>query len=83
MKPQESDLSINYAANSKNKSQDNNNRGAQVFQRGGQSNRSRGRGRLNNNSRPRCQICEKLGHTAMRCYFRFNTNFMSNQTVNT
>lgn len=50
--PQESEFTINYTTNSKNKNQTSN-KGDQSSQRGGHSNRSRGRGRWNNN-RPKC-----------------------------
>lgn len=35
------------------------------MQKGGYSNRSRGRGKCNSNNRPICQICEKLGYKAV------------------
>lgn len=34
---------------------------------------SRGRGRANN--RPRCQVCQRVGHTADKCYYRFDPNY--------
>ncbi|KAK0586960.1 hypothetical protein LWI29_015268 [Acer saccharum] len=45
----------------------NNNRG------GG---RSRGRNGRNNNSRPTCQVCGKIGHSAAVCYYRFDNHYM-------
>ncbi|XP_028797886.1 uncharacterized protein LOC114753358 [Neltuma alba] len=38
----------------------------------------RGRGRVFS-FRPSCQICHKIGHTADKCYFRYDFNY-SNQT---
>ncbi|KAK9151758.1 hypothetical protein Syun_010067 [Stephania yunnanensis] len=54
----------------------NNNRG-----RGG---RFRGRGgfRFPNNSRPTCQICNKIGHSAAFCYYRADMNYMGAQVSN-
>ncbi|KAI9169634.1 hypothetical protein LWI28_015340 [Acer negundo] len=42
-----------------------------------QFNRGRGRGNIGggtfqNNNRPPCQICGKLGHTAIKCYYRMD-----------
>lgn len=78
------EFSINYAAtpsgnrgsyrSEQNVNNGRNNqagRGAQSYGRSGMYGRGRGRGR-NNNNRPKCQICEKVGHTALRCYFRDN-----------
>jgi hypothetical protein len=51
-------------------------RGGQPYNRGrGSFNNNRGRGSYFSNdatssSRPTCQICEKLGHTALHCYQR-------------
>lgn len=78
-----SEYSINYIANSKNINQERsygNRNQSNINHRGGQSNRSRGR--LNYNNRSRCQICEKYGHTANKCYFRFDTNFIPTQQGN-
>lgn len=36
---------------------------------------SRGRGR-SNNSRPIRQVCGKVGHTALICYYRYNQSYM-------
>ncbi|KAL5554287.1 hypothetical protein UlMin_041688 [Ulmus minor] len=38
------------------------------------NNRGRGRGRSYYN-RPQCQLCGKLGHTVLKCYYRFDQNF--------
>ena len=35
-----------------------------------------GGGRYHNNSRPICQVCGNIGHTAAYCYFGFNNNYM-------
>lgn len=43
--------------------------------RGGRQNRGRGRGR-SNNSRPVCQVCGKIGHSAAHCCFRYDQNYM-------
>ena len=47
---------------------------------GGYRGRNRGRngGRWNNNSRPVCQVCGKVGHIAMNCYHRFDRNYQNN-----
>lgn len=90
------DFSINYAANIKVRPQHQNNfrveppansfnhaqamQRGQWYGRGGRFNRGRGRGR-NTNGRPRCQICGKIGHTAVRCYFRFDNGYTSNQQI--
>lgn len=56
--------------------------GKGVFQnnsRGGFA-RNRGRGRgshWNNNSRPQCQLCGKLGHIVQKCYCQFDISFAS------
>lgn len=50
-----------------------------LHQREGGARRVRGRGRWNNSYRPKCQICEKMGHTALNCYFKFNTGYSSNR----
>lgn len=71
----------NYATNYKGKNQ-NSKKTDQTMQRGGYSNKARGRGKWNNNNRPRCQICEKLEHTAAKCYFRLNLNYVLGQNSN-
>lgn len=80
-----SDYIVNYIANinSKNQERCNNTRNQSNinYQRGTQSNRGRGRGRAarwNPNNKPKCQICDKIGHIANICYFRFDNN-KSNQ----
>lgn len=90
-----SEFSINLVANTKNKGTQTNlrfessanihqeaqgGRGNYTHERGRGFNRGRGRGRSFNN-RPKCQICGKIGHTAVRCYFRFESNYNSNQQV--
>jgi hypothetical protein len=37
--------------------------------------RGRGRGTYNNSSRPVCQFCTKLGHSALTCYHRFDNSY--------
>lgn len=37
--------------------------------------RGRGERWYNNNNRPRCKFCEKYGHGANKCYFRFDANY--------
>lgn len=36
---------------------------------------NRGNRNWNNNNRPQCQLYGKFGHTAMKCYFRFDQSF--------
>lgn len=47
--------------------------------RGGYSSRGRGFSQQNNNAstgeRPTCQICGRVGHTALKCYNRFDNNY--------
>ncbi|KAK6144727.1 hypothetical protein DH2020_021547 [Rehmannia glutinosa] len=48
--------------------------------RGGRFPRGRGRGghcnfRYNNNGKPTCQLCGKIGHMALKCYKRFDMSF--------
>ncbi|KAK1577018.1 hypothetical protein Q3G72_018477 [Acer saccharum] len=41
----------------------------------------RGRGNWsNNNNRPTCQICGRIGHSAQRCYNRFDRSYQSPST---
>lgn len=74
----QNDYSINFASNSRNSNQSRSvpglGRGNNQGQRGNPNARGRGRGRSNNTYRVKCQICEKPGHTANRCYFRFNSD---------
>lgn len=35
----------------------------------------------NSTNRPQCQICGRLGHTAVRCYNRFDQNYQSAETL--
>lgn len=79
---QETSYNANLVAGFKPKSQISNNKAENSYQRGGGPNRGRGRGRWNNNNRPKCQICEKIGHTALKCYFRYNSNYSGNQGQN-
>lgn len=54
-------------------------------QRGGNSNRFRGRGRwngYNNNNRQVCQVCGKPGHSAVACFHRFDKQFVGNLPFN-
>ncbi|KAL5748355.1 hypothetical protein ACOSP7_025385 [Xanthoceras sorbifolium] len=71
--------SANFVNNSGGRGlQNNNNRGGSQNAGGrGQNNRGRkGKGRWNNNntSRPTCQICSRIGHTAAQCYNRYDRN---------
>lgn len=44
--------------------------------RGGRSNRGgRGKGRGGRNSNVQCQVCSKVGHSALNCWHRFNQQF--------
>ena len=44
--------------------------------RGGRSNRGgRGKGSGGRNSTVQCQVCSKVGHSALNCWHRFNQNF--------
>ena len=45
------------------------------------NNRGRGRGRSYYN-RPQCQLCGKLGHTVLKCYYRFDQNFQGSGGTN-
>lgn len=85
-KVQNSDYSINYTSVNKKKSHDtaqNSNKSQIGSYRGGnQNSRGRGKGRSNNFNRPKCQICEKIEHTASKCYFRFDQNYSLNNNNN-
>ncbi|KAL5772665.1 hypothetical protein ACOSQ2_012589 [Xanthoceras sorbifolium] len=37
--------------------------------------KGRGRTKYNNNGRPQCQICHRVGHSADRCCYRFDQSF--------
>uniref|UniRef100_A0A2N9IBW9 Reverse transcriptase Ty1/copia-type domain-containing protein n=1 Tax=Fagus sylvatica TaxID=28930 RepID=A0A2N9IBW9_FAGSY len=37
--------------------------------------RGRSRGPYTNSPRPVCQVCTKLGHTALTCYYRFDNSY--------
>ncbi|KAL5575556.1 hypothetical protein UlMin_017255 [Ulmus minor] len=67
------DLSINLANNRKsfNGTSHNNNQGG----RGYNGYRGRGRGGRSNNNRPQCQLCGKIGHTIIKCYYCFDQNY--------
>ena len=58
--------------------------GNQQSNRGNYNNRGgRGRGRGGRGQyRPVCQICGKIGHLASTCYFRFDHNFTSSNSIN-
>ncbi|KAB5519913.1 hypothetical protein DKX38_024232 [Salix brachista] len=53
------------------------------FGRGYTSNRSRGRGRWNRGSRPLCQLCNRPGHMALKCYHRFDISFQGQNNSKT
>jgi hypothetical protein len=81
------EYNVNHVSANRNRNQEKNqsNRNQSNNYRGGQSSRGRNRGgrwNYNNNSRPRCQICERYGHTANKCYFRFDANFTLAQQSN-
>lgn len=38
-------------------------------------NTRRGHGRSNGIGRPICQVCSKIGNTAVQCYHRYNSNY--------
>ncbi|KAL5574882.1 hypothetical protein UlMin_016581 [Ulmus minor] len=67
------DRSVNLANNRKsyNGTSQNNHQGG----RGYNGYRGRGRGGRSNNNRPQCQLCGKIGHTVIKCYYRFDQNF--------
>ena len=76
---QRSDYTDNYKNNQKGRGKGNygQNRG-----RGGYSTRGRGFSQHQSNSttsgeRPICQICGRIGHTAIKCYNRFDNNYQS------
>lgn len=56
--------------------------------RGGYSSRGRGFAQhqsssANSGDRPVCQICGRVGHTALKCYNRFDNNYQSQQVFST
>lgn len=66
--------------NSQNRFVNKNNRGRGSFSsnKSGQPNRGRGNYKGNqtpNQPRPKCQICDRVGHIAIDCYDRMNTAF--------
>lgn len=77
-------LSINSAsanlAHSASKNSSNENKNKSNWRRSPRGGRGRGRGRgrygRNQNSRPICQVCGKLGHTASICYHRYNRAYI-------
>lgn len=89
-KPLNSEMSINFVSQSRRKkskqrvSKSNSGNSNQNYQSGGLNSKGRGRGgRFNNRNRPRCQICERCGHTALKCYFRLDLSYTPNsQSVN-
>ncbi|KAB5551819.1 hypothetical protein DKX38_009130 [Salix brachista] len=47
------------------------------------SNRGRGRGRWIKNNRPLCQLCNRPGHIALKCYHQFDISFQGQHSSNT
>lgn len=86
----------NITANVAAKSSSSSNRGKGDYRgrgRGRGGNPSRGRGQSNNrhiasneqpgpsNNRPTCQVCNRVGHTAIQCYQRFNHAYVSSNAT--
>ncbi|XP_031265915.1 uncharacterized protein LOC116124329 [Pistacia vera] len=46
-----------------------------TYRPSGFNNYNKGRGRGNAKGRPICQVCSKIGHTAVQCYHRYNSNY--------
>ena len=69
----------NYSNYSKRGSNSNQTQGGR-----GLNTRGRCRGGRNyyNNSRPQCQLCGKIGHTVLKCYYRFDQNFHGSGMIN-
>ncbi|KAJ0983603.1 hypothetical protein J5N97_011858 [Dioscorea zingiberensis] len=42
----------------------------------------RGGGRNFHSSRPNCQVCGKAGHTALKCYHRFDHSYQAEESAN-
>lgn len=57
-------------------------RASQQYHRGGRGGGRgyRGRGGRFNNGRPQCQVCHIFGHTADKCYHRFDASYIGNAT---
>ncbi|KAJ0988266.1 hypothetical protein J5N97_006622 [Dioscorea zingiberensis] len=53
------------------------NRGRGRSKGGQQRGTSPGNGRNSNDSRPLCQVCGKFGHSALKCYHRFNHSYQA------
>jgi hypothetical protein len=48
--------------------------------RGGQGTQTRIGGQGNNNTdRPQCQVCLKYGHTADKCWYRYEEDYVPDQ----
>ncbi|XP_031281279.1 uncharacterized protein LOC116139755 [Pistacia vera] len=47
----------------------------QHFRPSGFSSFGRGRGRGNLKGKPICQVCNKIGHTVVQCYHRYNSHY--------
>ncbi|KAL5565047.1 hypothetical protein UlMin_028211 [Ulmus minor] len=73
------------AANYSNFSRRGSNWNGHQNQGGGRNNyRSCGRGRGRSyNNRPQCQLCGKVGHIVLKCYYRFDQNFHGSGAGNT
>lgn len=74
--------SVNMASSKDNVNQRNQNNNGRTnsfgrgYQRGGGGRgRGRARGYESFNNKPVCQVCGKMGHTALMCYQRFNKEF--------
>ncbi|KAL5572108.1 hypothetical protein UlMin_021705 [Ulmus minor] len=67
------DISVNLANYRKgsNGASQNNNQGG----RGYNGYHGRGRGGRSNNNRPQCQLCGKIGHIVIKCYYRFDHSY--------
>ena len=42
----------------------------------------RSRGGRSYNNRPQCHICGKIGHTVIKCYYKFDHSYQGNETNN-
>jgi hypothetical protein len=49
------------------------------FQSSGRGNNSSGATDADTSSRPRCQVCSRVGHTALNCWYRFDENYVPDQ----
>lgn len=67
-----SNLSMNASANLASQTHFRNNKsGTRGNWRGSNFRGGRGRGR----SKPTCQVCNKIGHTAVQCFYRFDKSY--------